>query len=175
MRLNESDPSLSHICRQVEKRLRPVNCLHNVTLRVVLLPNFNELGPPLTARDPTAYNRPGDTIFVNAIVFPSLPVEIREFALAHEIGHHTHDVGITTSAPEYQSIHSCLIADWLATQWGFEKGMRRERLSRRGEEYCDKLSAIRTEDEFLPWIVDWHRRFATAELLGQPIAPKKGS
>jgi len=175
LRLNESDSSLSRTRRQVEEQLRPVACLGDVSLAVVLLPSFRELGPPVSSADPTAYKRREDKILVNAILFPSLPLEIQEFAFAHEIGHHTHDAGITTLAPGFRTIHSCLIADWLAAQWGFEKGMRRERLAKRGEEYCDKLSIVNTDDEFLAWVVDWHRRFTIAEILGQQMAPPSHS
>jgi hypothetical protein len=171
MRLTESDLSLADICRSVEQRMRGVRCLQGVDLPVILLPHFNDLGLPVSPKDPTAYNRPDDAILVNALVFPSRPPEIAQFAIAHEIGHHAHDVGITTSDMGFKIVHTCLVADWLATQWGFVQGMRIEQLATRGEEFCERLSTTASEKEFLEWVVDWERRFTLAEMLGKPMRP----
>jgi hypothetical protein len=164
MKLNETDGSLSDICRTVEKSVAEVDCLRAVQLPVKLLADFDSLGPPITPRDPTAYNRPSHTILVNASTFFSFPRGNAQFALAHEIGHHTHDVGITTSSTEFSGVHSCLVADWLAAKWGFEQELRTERLKSRGEEYCEQMSRLTSEDKFLAWVIDWERRFNIAEL-----------
>lgn len=169
MKLTESDSSLNEVCRTVEERLRDVGHLQGVNLPVTLLPNFNDLPLPVTPKDPTAYDGSKHTILVNARVFPALPQEVAQFALAHEIGHHTHETGITTSSPRFKGVHSCIVADWLAAQWGFGEGMRTERLEDRGEEFCDKLSAITSEAEFLTWVENWQSRFRIARLLGRPI------
>jgi hypothetical protein len=143
MELTESDPSLTEVCRRVEACLGHVSYLHDVDLSVILFQYFNDLKFPVTPRDPTAYNRLGDRIFVNTRVFPSLLPEIAQFALPHEIGHHAHDVGITASAPGFKGVHPCLVAEWLASQWGFTKEMRIERLPTRGQEFPGRLSTIR--------------------------------
>lgn len=171
MKLIESHGSLTDVCRVVERRLRGVDYLRGVVLPVKLLMSFESLGAPITSRDPTAYNRSTDTILVNAATFFSFPKNRAKFALAHEIGHHVHDTGIRTSLPELNSIHSCLVADWLAARWGFKQGLRSERLESRGKEYCDRLSQLTSESEFLAWAVDWDRRFRTSRLLRKPLDP----
>ena len=173
MKLIESDPSLAAVCRLVEGRLQEIPSLAAVEIPVVLLPDFSQLGPPVTARDPTAYNRSEKRIFVNARVFPSFREGAAQFALAHEIGHHAHDTGISGVLPGAKALHPCLIADWLAAQWGFSEEMRRERLADRGPEYCDKLSSISTEEDLLLWVAGWEPRYRMAKLLGRNIAPPK--
>ena len=172
MKLVESDPSLAAICRLVEVRLAQIPSLAAVELPVVLLPHFNDLGPPVTRRDPVAYNRPGHKIFVNGQVFPSFSTEAAQFALAHEIGHHVHHAGIAASLIGSKGMHPCLIADWLAAQWGFSEEMRMERLADRGPEYCDKLSTISSEAEFLEWVSDWEPRYRAAKRRAQNTAPR---
>jgi hypothetical protein len=169
MRLIKSDPSLAAICRLVEGRLGAISSLAAVEIHVVLLPHFNDLGRPVTPNDPVAYRRSDQTILVNAQVFPSFSTEAAQFALVHEIGHHAHRAGITAFHAEFKGVHSCIIADWLATQWGFAEEMRTERLAERGAEYCENLSAISTEGEFLPWAERWELRFRTAKLMGKKI------
>jgi hypothetical protein len=125
MKLIESDSSLTEICRLIEERVRGVTCLENVNLPVVLLPNFGNLGFPVTPKDPTAYNRRKHIIFVNTSVFPSSPCENAQFAIGHEIGHHAHYIGIATSAPSFRNVHPCLVADCSqrdgVLRWGCEK------------------------------------------------------
>lgn len=173
MKLIESDPSLTAICRSVEVRLGGISTLAAVEIPVVLLADFSQLGPPVTARDPTAYNRSENRIFVNARVFPSFREDSAHFALAHEIGHDAHDTGISGVLLGAKGLHPCLIADWLATQWGFSEEMRRERLADRGPEYCDELSSISTEEDLLLWAAGWEPRYRMAKLLGRNIAPPK--
>jgi len=173
MKLVESDPSLAEICRLVEGRLQHVGCLAGVKIPVVLMEHFRDLGFPVTPRDPTAYNQTYHKILVNADVYPSFSRKAAHFALAHEIGHHAHDAGIAASLLVSKGVHPCLIADWLAAQWGFSEEMRIERLASRGPEFCDKLSTISTEEEFLPWATDWEPRFRMAKLLGQNMALPK--
>lgn len=119
MKLIEGDPSLVEICQLVETRLESVSCLATVEISVLLLKNFQDLRHPVTPRNPTAYNQTYHKILVNAEVFPSLSAKAAQFALAHEIGHHAHDTGISASLLGSNGVHPCLIADWLATQWGF--------------------------------------------------------
>jgi hypothetical protein len=159
MKLVESDPSLAAVCRAVEARLQAVSCLVNVEIAVVLLPHFNDLGHPATPKDPAAYMRSDQRILVNAQVFPSFSTEAAQFALAHEIGHHAHHVGITAFRPNLGGVQRCIIADWLATQWGFAEEMRTARLGDQGGEYCEKLSTLSTEAEFLSWAEKWEVRF----------------
>jgi hypothetical protein len=159
MKLVESDPSLAAICRSVEARLERVRCLAAVEIPVVLLPNFNDLGHPVTPKNPAAYRRPSQEIILNAQVFPSYSTEAAQFALAHEIGHHAHHVGSTGFRPDFGGVHRCIIADWLTAQWGFGEEMRMERLANRGAEYCEKLSTISTEAGFLAWAEKWQLRF----------------
>jgi len=173
MKLIESDPILAEICRLVEGRLQHVGCLATIEIPAVLLEHFTNLGHPVTPKDPTAYNRSEHKIFVNAEVFPSFSVEAGQFALAHEIGHHAHYVGIAASLPEFRSVHPCLIADWLAVKWGFAEEMRMERLADRGPELCEKLSTISSEEELHQWATDWEPRFRNARRRGQNIAPPK--
>jgi hypothetical protein len=173
MKLIESDPSLAAVCRLVEARFREIPSLAAAEIPVVLLPHFSDLGQPVTARDPTAYNRSGKRIFVNASVFPWFRKDAAQFALAHEIGHHAHHAGLTAFRPEFRDVHPCLIADWLAAQWGFSEEMRMERLADRGPEYCDKLSSIATKEELLLWATGWEPRYRMAKHLGQNIAAPK--
>jgi hypothetical protein len=173
MKLIESDPTLAGICRLVEVRLQDVSCVATVEIPVVLLGDFNHLGYPVTPRDPVAYNRSGHKILVNAQAFPSFSGEAAQFALAHEIGHHADHTGIAGSLLGSKGIHPCLIADWLAVQWGFAEEMRMERLADRGPEFCEKLSTISAEEELLRWAAEWEPRFRMARLLGQNIAPPK--
>src|SRR5262245_3943906 len=123
MKLVESDPSLAAVSRSVEGRLQNVSCLAAVEIPIVLLPNFNDLGHPASPRDPAAYRRSTQNILVNGKVFPSYSTEAAQFALAHEIGHHAHHSGITVFRPEFRGVHPCMIADWLAAQWGFAEEM----------------------------------------------------
>lgn len=153
LKLTESDPSLSETCRAVEERLRHVSCLRGVSIKVVLRPNFESLGGLVTPKDPAAYNYPSDSILVNHFVFASRPPKIAQFVLAHEIGHHR-CVKIVASSPEFKRAHLCLVADWLAAQWGFEHEMRIERQGY-GEEFCEGVSKKTNEREFLEWIVRW--------------------
>lgn len=95
-----------------------------------------------------------------------------QFALAHEIGHHAHQKGITASDPRFKDVHPCVVADWLAAHCGFCDGMKAERLAARGEEFCDKLSTIKNDRDFLEWVHDWESRFRIAKLLGQPISSR---
>jgi hypothetical protein len=171
MRLIESDPSLAAICRSVEVHLGGISTLAAVEIPVVLLADFSQLGPPVTARDPTAYNRSEKRIFVNARVSPSFREDAAH--LAHEIGHHAHDTGISGVLLGAKGLHPCLISDWLAAQWGFSEEMRRERLADRGPEYCDELSSISTEEDLLLWAAGWEPRYRMAKLLGRNIAPPK--
>jgi hypothetical protein len=166
MTLGESDPSLAAVCRSVEARLQKVSCLAGAELPVVLLPHFKDLAHPVTPKDPVAYKRSDQTILVNAEVFPSLSSEAAQFALAHEIGHHAHRAGITGFLPECRGVHPCIIADWLATQWGFADEMRMERVADRGAEYCQKLYTLSTEAGFVPWAEKWDLRFR-AGLVGR--------
>jgi len=166
MKLIESDPSLAAVCRLVEARLQKVSCLAGAELPVVLLPHFNELGHPATPKDPVVYKRSDQRILVNAQVFPCYSTEAAQFALAHEIAHHAHHAGITAFHPESRDVYPCIIADWLATQWGFAEEMRMERLGDRGAEYCGKLCTISTEAEFLRWAEKWELRFR-AGLIGK--------
>lgn len=154
LKLMESDPSLYGVCRATEERVRQVSCLRDVSISVVLLPNFEGLGPPVTSKDPAAYNRHSDSILVNHRAFPSFPPKIAQFVLAHEIGHHRY-IQIISSAPELKAVHPCLVADWLAVQWGFEQEMRIERQAL-GEEFCEGVSKKTNEKEFLEWIVRWN-------------------
>jgi hypothetical protein len=173
MKLVESGASLSKICRLVEVRLQGVSCLATVEIPVVLLKHFKDLGYPVTPRNPTAYNRPGKRVFVNGEVFPSFREDAAQFALAHEIGHHAHDTKIAASLIGSKGVHPCLIADWLATQWGFSEEMRKGRLGDRGPEYCDKLSSIATEEELLLWASAWEPRYRMAKLLDHNITVPK--
>lgn len=173
MKLVESDPSLTAICRLVEARLAGIPSLAAVELPVVLLPRFNDLGPPVTQRDPVAYNRRGQKILVNSQVFPSFSAEVAQFALGHEIGHHAHYAGITPFRPDFRGVHSCLIADWLAAQWGLSEEMRKERLTDRGAEYCDKVSTISSEAEFVEWVKEWEPKYREAKRRAQNTAPPK--
>lgn len=173
MKLAESDPSLSEVCRSVEGRLQHVECLESIEIPVVLLEHFKDLGFPVTPRDPTAYNLSGPKIFVNAQVFPSFSAGAAQFALAHEVGHHANDAALSASLLRSRRVHPCLIADWLAAQWGFAEEMRMERLADRGPEYCDKLSSVSDEEELLQWATDWEPRYRTAKLLDQRIASPK--
>jgi hypothetical protein len=166
MKLIESDPSLAAVCRLVEARLQKVSCLAGVELHVVLLPHFKGLAQPVTPKDPVAYKGSDQTILVNAEVFCSFSTEAAQFALAHEIGHHAHRAGILAFHPEFRDMHPCIIADWLATQWGFAEEMRMERLADRGAEYCEKLSTLSTETDFLDWAEKWEVRFR-AGLVGK--------
>ena len=166
MKLIESDPSLAAACRLVEARLEKVSCLAGAEFPVVLLPDFNDLGHPATPKDPAAYKRSDQTILVNAEVFSSLSTEAAQFALAHEIGHHAHRAGLTAFHPESRDVYPCIIADWLATQWSFAEEMRMERLADRGAEYCEKLSTLSTETDFLEWAEKWEVRFR-AGLVGE--------
>jgi hypothetical protein len=159
MKLVESDPSLAAVCRAVEARLKKVSCLAGVEIPVVLLAHFNDLGHPVTPKNPVAYRRPSQEIIVNAQVFPSYSTEAAQFALAHEIGHHAHHVGSTGFRPDFGGVQRCIIADWLATQWGFAEEMRTARLSDQGAEYCEKLSTLSTEADFLAWAEKWQLRF----------------
>ena len=173
MKLVESDPSLAATCRLVEARLGAIPSLAAVELPVVLLPHFNDLGPPVTPRDPVAYNRPGHKIFVNGQVFPSFSVEAAQFALAHEIGHHAHQAGMTAFPPNFRGVHCCLISDWLATRWGFSEEMRMERLADRGSEYCDKLPSITSEAELAQWVAEWEPKYRAEKRRAQTPAPPK--
>jgi hypothetical protein len=121
MRLIESDPSLAAVCRLVEVRLGQISTLAAVEIPVVLLADFSQLGPPVTARDPTAYNRSEKRIFVNARVFPSFREDAAHFALAHEIGHHAHDTGIS----------GVLLARNACTRASLLTGLRRSGASRK--------------------------------------------
>jgi hypothetical protein len=166
MKLVESDPSLAAVCRSVEARLEGISNLAEVEIPVVLLPNFNDLGHPVTPRDPASYRRSTQTILINAQVFLSYSIKAAQFALAHEIGHHAHHVGITAFRPDLGGVQPCIIADWLATQWGFAEEMRTARLSDQGAEYCEKLSTLSTEAELLSWAEKWDLRFR-AGLIGK--------
>lgn len=73
MKLTESDRTLSEICRLVERQLREVSYLRDVSLHVTLLPNFNDLPFPVTPKDPAAYDGSKDMILVNAAVFHRFP------------------------------------------------------------------------------------------------------
>lgn len=71
MKVIESDPSLGALCRLVEARLGGIPSLATVEIHVILLPHFNDLGHPVTPKDPAAYRRSDRAILVNAQVFPS--------------------------------------------------------------------------------------------------------
>jgi hypothetical protein len=173
MKLIESDPSLSEICRSVEGRLQPISYLSTVEIPVVLLEHFNELGFRVLPKNPAAYSGSRKQIWVNAKVFPSFARGAAQFALAHEIAHHAHNTGIAGSLLGAKGVHPCLIADWLATQWGFAEEMRSERMVSPGPEFCDKLSSIWDEEELARWATEWERRHRKAKVLGQNIALPK--
>ena len=166
MKLVESDPSLAAVCRSVEARLEGISSLAEVEIPVVLLPNFDDLGHPVTPRDPASYRRSTQTILINAQVFLSYSIKAAQFALAHEIAHHAHRSGIAGFDRDFKAVHPCIIADWLATQWGFAEEIRMARLSDRGAQYCEKRITLSTEADFLPWAEKWEVRFR-AGLVGK--------
>lgn len=147
---------LGEVCRNVEARLQAVPYLQDVELNVVLLPNFTSIG--LAPHNPTGYSLTSHEIWINGSVFPSCSLEKRIFALAHEVGHHSFNVGLAPTNSGFGSISPrarCFVADWLATRWGFGAEMKGQRTEDLGEEYCKQLLALENETEFLEWIRNW--------------------
>ena len=125
MKLSESDSSLSSLCREVEIRLRSVDALDDLDLPVVMLPNFESLpeskDSPTARYTPAAYQRLEKRIVVNGDVFPSLPSDVCEAALAHEIAHALyHRSPIIIRDPQSGiALDEEIVADLLACRWCF--------------------------------------------------------
>jgi hypothetical protein len=167
MTLKDADKRLAPVCRIVEHRLAPVECLRDVELPLVVLPDFDRVGYPITARDPVFYNRTESVIFVSEAIFFDRSYSAKQFALAHEIGHHAYDKELAGESKEFTGNLSCLMADWLAARWGFGDELREERLHDRGSEYCDGMLGISEECEFLVWISRWHQTFLMNGFAGK--------
>jgi len=167
LKLAESDPSLSTLCRAVEVRVQSVHELAGLELPVVLLRNFDSV-PELSSfpegkvRDayrlsPAMYQAQTQRVLVNAAGFFSLPRDIAEAVLAHEVGHAVCHRDSIMAQPRYRPLLcECIVADLLACKWGFFEGLRNERLERYGLAYCKVLELWSNEDEFLTCMTRWH-------------------
>jgi hypothetical protein len=164
VRLLESHPSLSAICRAVENRLGGVAELPNLELPIVLFPNFDLLPEVQLSNSyrvtPFAYQCKERRIIVNQQGFSSLPTPICEAALAHEIAHALCQRDrIVMRDPEYGLVLSEeIVADFLACKWGFHEGLVQERLTSYGARYCEILALWSREREFVHSMVIWHQQ-----------------
>jgi len=159
MKLIESDSRLSEVCRAVEVHVRNVSDLATLELSVVLLADFDSL-PGAEFRgirlSPTAYQPEERRILVNCARFFSLPRDVSEAVLGHEIGHAVcHRDSVMQREPRYRHLSECIVADLLACKWSFFEGLRRERLESNGPRYCEILKLWPNKGEFVRSMTIW--------------------
>jgi Zn-dependent protease with chaperone function len=162
LKLDESTPSLSAICRAVEARLEGVEELASLKLPLVLLPDFDSLPEANLAAairlTPTAYQRLERRILVNAATFSTLQEDVAEAVLAHEIGHALcHRDSIMERATDYRFLGECIVADLLACKWGFFDALKKERLKSNGPQYSQILGLWSDEGEFVRRMTEWYQ------------------
>lgn len=172
MKLVESAPSLTEVCRAVEIGVQDVDDLATLELPVVLLPDFDSLSEAKSSdavrRSPAAYQLRERRILVNSVAFFHLPTDVAEAALAHEIGHSVcHRHSLMQRVRSYRELGECIVADLLACRWGFFDGLRKERLGSYGEQYCKILELWPNEDEFARRMAEWYQWYLTG-LVGNP-------
>jgi hypothetical protein len=171
MNLRESDAKLKDVCRLFEKRVVDVQELQNLMLEVELLTsfdNFSEASIRKIARNPAAYHKSTNKIYVNSTTFFSYTKDIQEALIAHEVGHAIRI--LTEASPETVElvvlieIDECIIADRLACIWGYFEPLKRERLNSYGQEYVNCLSLWQDRETFNKCMGVWRIRRLSGQL-----------
>jgi len=157
VKLSESDPSLSNVFRELERRLASRSELSGLTVEVRLLPNFDAVPEAqlfeVYRREPMLYRASEKRILLNASRLSDVPDGALPGALAHEIAHALFDQKPNAvSIPAGSSAHECLRADWLACTWGFHAELRKEREQSYGDDFCAALDTWQDPQRFFPLI-----------------------
>jgi hypothetical protein len=164
LRLFEDSAEIGDICRAIECSMSSVPELAGLVVPVQLLDNFGDLpeaGRSQVVKDTYAsYRRSTRTIYVNRSTFVSLPPEIQQAVIAHEIGHaYAHSESLVEKAAGYGTFGDYgeeFLADRLACIWGFSDGLRRERSASYGQRYIEALDLWRDEPAYLKEMHKWH-------------------
>lgn len=162
MNLRESDAKLTKICRLFEKCVVNIVELQNLTLEIELLDSFDNLPEGfghVNARNPAAYCKSTNKIYVNSAIFFSYSEDIQEAFIAHEVGHAIRILKkASPETVELININECIVADRLACKWGYFEPLKRERFNSYGQQYVDCLNLWQDIETFNKCMVAWQIR-----------------
>lgn len=164
--------ALEEVCRRVETRLDHVTELRDLVVRVETRPDFSQdarMAPNgCMAHNPAAYDPVGDNILIHERDFPAKSPRIQEAILAHEIAH---CLRLRMKAPLVMAtlveglqlaLDEEIVADEMASRWGYASELAEDRSahygSEYGREYGELLSAV-GEPGFHDRALSWQQRY----------------
>lgn len=164
MRLIESDPRLSSICRIVERHLASIWPPNTLDVPVELVSDFDDLPEakmnPFFKVEPAFYRLSTRTIYVNGREFRKLGATEKEATLLHETGHaylHFSGPAFAISEGFPDPTDEDPIVDYALCRAGFEEQIIAERMrpNSYGPEYCEILRGWRNKPEYIDRMFIW--------------------
>lgn len=169
MNLRESDSKLTKVCRLFEKCVANIVELQNLTLEIELLDSFDNLSEGfihVNARNPAAYCKSANKIYVNSAIFFHYPEKIQEAFIAHEVGHAIRILKkASPETVELIDIDECIVADRLACKWGYFEPLKWERVNSYGQEYVDCLNLWKDKKIFNKCMALWQTRKLSGQIV----------
>jgi hypothetical protein len=153
MRISETDPKLTLVCRELEQRLADVPRLSTLEVPVRLLATFRDLPEAKRlvtfAKTPAAFRQSTKTICVNDELFFAYANRVRLAILVHEVAHAFRYLNGLIPQQHEEIIHECMWADRLVCEWGFCDELIEERRQSYGKEYVAALEKWPKEAAFV--------------------------
>lgn len=170
MRIACEGDGIEEVCRHVEERLRGVDELRDVEVRVVVLPDFStvpKMGTGCMGTNPAFYDARQDIIFVDGVNFPTKKPGAQEAVLAHEIAHllraRTNAPPVKTTWMDLAAIlGEEIVADATASRWGYGEELATDRAAHYEEPFgSEYASLLRSADapDFAERAYEWEQNY----------------